>query len=152
MITDQRELQLTNNVHCSDLEAAVTAEKLREEALAKGIDFTFETVLSTDRNLNLLKRAKEQGYFVRCIYVLTSDPSINVSRVRSREEAGGHGVPEERIRARYEKALNLVPQLMDVCDVMHIYDNTDIQSFIDTMPCLAATGYQKARNKKFRAF
>ncbi len=117
---------IKKTVHCSDLEAAVMAENLREDALAKGIDFTFETVLSTDRNLNLLRRAKEKGYFVRCIYVLTADPSINVSRVRSREEAGGHGVPEERIRVRYEKALKLIPELVDICDVLHIYDNTEM--------------------------
>lgn len=30
----------------------------RENALIEKIDFTFETVLSTDRNLNLLKREK----------------------------------------------------------------------------------------------
>lgn len=50
---------------CSDMEAAVKAEELREKALSNKIDFTFETVLSTDRNLNLLKRAKENGYFIR---------------------------------------------------------------------------------------
>lgn len=33
---------------CSDLEAAVEAEELREEMIEKGEDFTFETVLSTD--------------------------------------------------------------------------------------------------------
>ena len=54
---------------CSDLEAAVKAEELREEMIEKGEDFTFETVLSTDRNLKLLKKAKEKGYFLRCIYV-----------------------------------------------------------------------------------
>lgn len=48
---------------CSDLEAAVKAEELREEMIEKGEDFTFETVLSTDRNLKLLKKAKEKGYF-----------------------------------------------------------------------------------------
>ena len=53
---------------CSDLEAAVKAEELREEMLEKGEDFTFETVPSTDRNLKLLKKAKEKGYFLRCIY------------------------------------------------------------------------------------
>ncbi len=52
---------------CSDLEAAVKAEELREEMIEKGEDFTFETVLSTDRNLKLLKKAKEKGYFLRCI-------------------------------------------------------------------------------------
>lgn len=53
--------------YCSDLEAAQIAEKMREKAIADKRSFTFETVLSTDRNLNLLKRAKEQGYFIRCI-------------------------------------------------------------------------------------
>ena len=47
---------------CTDLEAAQEAEQLREALLASGKDFTFETVLSTDRNLNLLERAKEKGY------------------------------------------------------------------------------------------
>jgi len=117
---------IKRTVHCSDLEAAVMAEKMREDALSEGNDFTFETVMSTDRNLNLLRRAKEKGYFVRCIYVLTSDPNINVSRVRSREQAGGHGVPEERIRSRYKKALKLIPELVEVSDILHIYDNTDI--------------------------
>lgn len=45
---------------------------MREECLDKVVGFTFETVLSTDRNLNLLKRAKAKGYFIRCIY--TSQP------------------------------------------------------------------------------
>lgn len=83
--------------YCSDLEAAQLAEQIRENEIAKKDSFTFETVLSTERNLNLLKRAKEQGYFIRCVYVLTSDVNVNVMRVRSREASGGHGVPEEKI-------------------------------------------------------
>lgn len=110
--------------HCTDLEAAVIAEKLRNKAVDDGIDFTFETVLSTDRNLLLLKRAKEKGYFIRCIYVITSSPFINVARVRSRELSGGHGVPEDKILSRYEKAVKLIPELYEVCDIMHIYDNS----------------------------
>lgn len=46
---------------CSDLEAAQLAEKMREQAIADKQSFTFETVLSTERNLNLLRKAKEQG-------------------------------------------------------------------------------------------
>ncbi|MBQ9721240.1 MAG: hypothetical protein IJV64_11180 [Oscillospiraceae bacterium] len=42
---------------CSDLEAAQEAEQLRELLLARGADFTFEAVLSTDRNLSLPRRA-----------------------------------------------------------------------------------------------
>ena len=109
---------------CTDLEAAQMAEQMREKALAHREDFTFETVLSTDRNLKLLQKAKEKGYFIRCIYVLTADPSINVARVKVREEQGGHGVPEEKIRTRYQRALALLPELVAICDVLHVYDNT----------------------------
>ena len=112
--------------YCSDLEAAQMAERMRECAVSQKKSFTFETVMSTDRNLNLLKKAKEQGYFIRCIYVLTADVNINIFRVESREAVGGHGVPEDKIRLRYKKALNLIPQLVKVCDVMHIYDNSSV--------------------------
>lgn len=110
---------------CSDLEAAVKAEELREKMIEQKKDVTFETVLSTDRNLLLLRKAKEQGYFVRCIYVLTANADINVARVSAREALGGHGVPEEKTRQRYERALKLIPQLVDACDVLHLYDNTE---------------------------
>lgn len=78
------------------------------------------------KKFDFLKKAKEKRYFVRCIYVLTVNPDINVSRVKSREQAGGHGVPEEKIRTRYDKALALLPELVPVCDVLHIYDNSDV--------------------------
>lgn len=44
--------------------------------------------LPEDRNLKLLKKAKAEGYFIRCIYVLTCDSNINVARVKSRESQG----------------------------------------------------------------
>jgi len=109
---------------CTDIEAAQKAEELREKMILEKKDFTFETVLSTDRNLLLLKKAKEQGYFVRCIYVLTANADINVARVSARQAIGGHGVPEDKIRSRYTKALALIPQLVEVCDILHVYDNT----------------------------
>ena len=109
---------------CSDLEAAQKAEELREKMIEERRDFSFETVLSTERNLLLLRKAKAQGYFVRGIYVLTANADINVARVSARQALGGHGVPEDKIRARYSKALDLIPKLVEVCDILHIYDNT----------------------------
>ena len=73
-------------------------------------NFAFETVLSTERNLNLLKKAKEQGYFIKCFYILTADPIINVARVKLRVLTGGHDVPEEKIVTRYDRALKLIPE------------------------------------------
>ncbi len=81
-------------------------------------------MLSTEYNLKLLKKAKEKGYFLRCIYVLTDDYEINIARVKMRESMGGHGVPEEKIKSRYQKALKLIPKLIEICDIFHIYDNT----------------------------
>jgi predicted ABC-type ATPase len=115
---------IKKTILCSDLEAAVKAEELREKMIKEKMDFTFETVLSTDRNLNLLRKARENGYFVRGIYVLTNNPGVNVARVNAREALGGHGVPEDKIRSRYTKALALIPQLVEVCDILHVYDNT----------------------------
>ena len=109
---------------CDNLVAAKHAEALREKYVASGVSFCFETVLSTDRNLNLLKRAKDSGFFIRCYYVLTVDPMINVARVKSRVSAGGHDVPEDKIISRYDRALGLLPELIPVCDVCHIYDTS----------------------------
>lgn len=111
---------------CNDLEAAIKAEELRNEMLEKGVDFTFETVLSTQRNIKLLKKAKEKGYFIRCIYVITSNYKINIARVNMRESMGGHSVPEDKIKSRFQKAINLIPELVEICDIVHIYDNTII--------------------------
>ena len=116
---------LKREYNLTDLEAAQKAESLRMALLEKGSDFSFETVLSTERNLLLLEKAKAQGYEVQCIYVLTCDENINAARVRARHAAGGHDVPEEKVRVRYHRALALLPRLLEVCDKLLIYDNTD---------------------------
>lgn len=121
--------EIKKYLKCSDLEAAQLAEKQREEHLGQMKEFCFETVLSTERNLNLLKKAKEKGYFIRCYYILTADPMINVWRVKARVESGGHDVPEEKIVTRYDKALLLVKELIKVCDICHIYDNSASRPF-----------------------
>ncbi|MCL2879172.1 MAG: zeta toxin family protein [Treponema sp.] len=114
----------------TDLEAAQKAEALRNKLVENKADFTFETVLSTDRNLILLQKAKEAGYQIHCIYVLTCNPEINVLRVQSRVSEGGHCVPEDKIRSRYDKALKLLPGLINICDRIFVYDNSVIPSLI----------------------
>lgn len=116
--------EIKKSLKCSDLEAAQIAERQREEHLANMREFCFETVMSTERNLNLLKRAKEKGYFIRCYYILTASPLINIERVKSRIEEGGHNVPEDKIISRFDKALDLVCEVVAVSDICHIYDNS----------------------------
>lgn len=121
--------EIKKYLKCSDLEAAQLAEKQREEHMEQMREFCFETVLSTERNLKLLERAKDNGYFIRCYYILTADPMINVWRVKARVESGGHDVPEEKIITRYDRALALVKDLIKVCDICHIYDNSADRPF-----------------------
>lgn len=52
--------EIKKNMKCSDLEAAQLAEKQREDCIERMDEFCFETVLSTDRNLKLLERAKKK--------------------------------------------------------------------------------------------
>jgi Uncharacterized protein conserved in bacteria len=121
--------EIKKNIKCSDLEAAQLAEKQREGHIEHTDEFCFETVLSTRRNLDLLIKAKERGYFIRCYYVLTADPMINVWRVKSRVESGGHDVPEEKIIQRYDRALELIKELVKICDICGIYDNSGNKPF-----------------------
>lgn len=79
-----------------NLMAAKYAEYLRNKYIDEGKDFMFETVLSTERNINLLKRAKQENYFITGVYVLTRDSEINVERVKNRVLNGGHDVPEDK--------------------------------------------------------
>ena len=110
---------------CSDLEAAQEAERLRELCLSERHSFTFETVLSTKRNLDLLIRAKAAGFYIESVFVLTADPELNVFRVKSRELSGGHSVPPDKIRSRYAKALANISELLALSDVFRLVDNTD---------------------------
>ena len=109
---------------CDALTAAKEAEALREQCIQGGEEFSFETVLSTERNLNLLKKAKAEGYFIRCVFVLTCSPEINKIRVKNRVLNGGHDVPEDKIVSRYYKSLEMISKLIPICDRISIYDNS----------------------------
>lgn len=115
---------IQRHLKCTELEAARIAESTREYYLSKNENFTFETVLSTTRNIDLLKRAKDNGYHIACIYVLTRDPAINIERVKYRASIGGHNVPSHKVYTRYCKALSLLPELFSICDELYVFDNS----------------------------
>jgi len=110
---------------CSDLEAAQEAELLRENLLNSRKSFTFETVLSTERNIILLEKAKKSGYRIESVFVLTADAEINVTRVKTRVSKGGHDVPYDKIRSRYVKSLQMLKRLVILSDECVVFDNTD---------------------------
>ena len=105
--------------------AARTADALRWEALEQGISFATESVMSTDKMIKFMQAAKKMGYQVHLIYVTTFDPEINIDRVETRVQDGGHPVPPEKIRDRYYRAMEeFLPQAIRIADKADVYNNS----------------------------
>ena len=107
-----------------NIEAAKFVDERRYEAIENNKDFTFETVLSSEYKMDLLRKAKAEGYFIKCIFVLTIDPCVNIARVEARVADGGHNVEKNKIKSRYYKSLSNIKELLEICDILHVYDNT----------------------------
>lgn len=105
-------------------EAQKIADEKREDCLGRGVDFSFETVMSHVSKVDFRRRAKMLGYEVLLYFIATGDPELNVERVRARVKAGGHPVPEERIVSRYWRTLELLPSAIIASDRAFIFDNS----------------------------
>lgn len=121
--------EIKKTTMCSDLEAAKAATALRQKQIEAHEGFTFETVMSSKYALNQLWSAKGKGFFIRGFYIFPKDVKYNLQRVLSRENSGGHPVPENKIIERYEKSLLNLPEFISVCDICNIYDNTTKEPF-----------------------
>jgi len=97
---------------------------LRESLVVQGLSFGFETVGSHISKIELLRSAKRLGYFVSILFVGTETPEINIRRIAQRVLRGGHTVPDEKIRSRYERTMQLLPEYFDVADVITLWDNS----------------------------
>jgi predicted ABC-type ATPase len=97
---------------------------LLERAIAKRLDFAFETTLGASTIPRLLAQAAKQGIEVRVWYAGLASPALHISRVRARVARGGHPIPEQVIRRRFEHSrLNLI-QLMPALTALRVYDNS----------------------------
>ncbi len=93
--------------------------------IAKGIDFAFETTLSTRSYVQTIRRAKEAGYEITLFFVYLSSPEMAVNRVAKRVSMGGHNIPQDVIYRRYERALtNLFTLYLPICDSFMFINNS----------------------------
>lgn len=107
-----------------NLKAAQLAESRRRAAIEDGKSFAFETVMSTPGKLALLDEAKAKGFIVDLVFVTTEDAGINQVRVENRVAKGGHPVDPDKIRVRYERAMELLPAAMLKADACMVFDNS----------------------------
>ena len=108
----------------ANLEAVQRIEAWLEASIRAHQTVGVETVLSTSKYRRLVIEAKARRFEVRIIYILLDSPERNVERVRLRVEKGGHAVPEDKIRERYEKSLDQLPWFLDQAEQAWIFDNS----------------------------
>ena len=117
------------NPSLSQLEANSLAwkegKRLLERAIARRIDYAFETTLGGRTIVSLLEEAAAKEIELLVWYVGLSSPELHIARVKARVVRGGHDIPEEKIRERYaQSVLNLIRLMPSLAELL-VYDNSE---------------------------
>lgn len=112
--------------------AAVRAARLMlleiQRHVKAGETFAFETTLAGRGYARMIPQWQKAGYHVKLIFLSLKSPEHAIARVALRVRQGGHGIPEDVIRRRFDAGLanfrNVYAQLVDA---WILYDNSDSQ-------------------------
>jgi predicted ABC-type ATPase len=108
----------------------IMLERLRTLAQQK-LDFAFETTLAARSFAPFLRQCQEQGYQVNLIYVWLNSVELAITRVALRVASGGHNIPEEVIRRRYDRGRkNFLELYSNLADRWQVYDNSSDNQLI----------------------
>lgn len=124
------------NSYLSSFVAAYLTEKL----IQNKISFCFETVMSHQSKIEIIKKAKKAGYKTYLYFVTTQNAELNKARVSMRVLQGGHAVDKQKITERYIRSLSLLPQAIGLVDKGYVIDNTE------SFKLLCETSHGKATN------
>ena len=114
-----------NNVDAVAIEASRLMLERINTLSRQGMDFAFETTLAARTFAKFLRECKANGYRINLVYVWLESAELAVSRVAKRVASGGHNIPEDVIRRRYERGRgNFVELYSPIADYWIVYDNT----------------------------
>jgi predicted ABC-type ATPase len=109
--------------------AAFKAGRLMLETIAdyvkRGESFSFETTLSGLTYAQMIPVWRASGYVVKLIFLSLPDVAIANERVATRVIQGGHNVPEDVIRRRFEHGIKNFERYKALVDSWQLYDNSD---------------------------
>jgi predicted ABC-type ATPase len=111
-------------LRAANLEAVRRVEAWLEASINAHQSIGVETVLSTAKYRRLVRAAKKRKFEIRVIYVILKSPELNIRRVQMRIRKGGHGVPPEKIRERWDRSLKQLPWFLNECDWALLFDNS----------------------------
>ncbi len=88
-------------------------------------NFAFESTLSGRRHVREIPRWQHMGYRVKMVFLYLPDVTIAIERVRVRVKQGGHYIPEDIIRRRYQMGWkNFQEVYKSLVDAWVLYDNS----------------------------
>jgi len=125
-----KRLRETKSASVDDANALAWQEgKTRLEfAIETNSSFAFESTLGGNTIPRLLREAAEAGLQVNVWFVGLSTPDQHVARVRARVASGGHSIPEEMIRQRWDTSRSNIIQLMPFLAELRVFDNSQERS------------------------
>lgn len=108
---------------------AISASRIMLERLnilaKQKVDFAFETTLAARSFARFLRQCQSQGYRINLIYTWLNNPELAIRRVAKRVASGGHNIPQDIIRRRYQRGLsNFFNLYSPLVDYWIIYDNS----------------------------
>ena len=108
----------------SDVRAGRLMLEEIDKLVAEGRSFAFETTLAGRRYLRRIDRWRRMGYRVMLVFLSLPSPEDAVARVQRRVEQGGHNIPEDVIRRRFDAGLkNFWGAYAARVDQWILYDN-----------------------------
>lgn len=116
-------------INASDPESVAVTAGRQAIRLARGYlenneSFAVETTLSGNTYIKMMQQAKQQGYEISLLFIGINNVDTNIKRVTERVATGGHNVPEEDIRRRYERSMVNLPIALQLTDSAIIFDNS----------------------------
>jgi predicted ABC-type ATPase len=92
--------------------------------LSNGESFAIETTLAGKNYLQMMLAARNRGFEIVLIYIGTENVEINLSRIANRVLAGGHDVPQQDVRRRYERSFANLPTAIIRAHHAILFDNS----------------------------
>ena len=72
-----------------------------------------------------MRKCHGQGYKINLVYVWLESPDLAVERVKKRVTSGGHNIPEDIIRRRYQRGRdNFLDLYSSLSDYWIVYNNS----------------------------
>ncbi|MBU3911696.1 MAG: zeta toxin family protein, partial [Candidatus Omnitrophica bacterium] len=90
----------------------------------KNVDFAFETTLSGKAYVDFLKTLKKRDYRLHLFFLWVPSPELALARIKGRVAEGGHDVPAEDVRRRFDRGIqNLFRFYKPLLDSWMFFDN-----------------------------